>query len=230
MKINANNNDCAYNKYSFNFAARNAEIRFADDIARKINKEFPRLSPSKVEDFNNIRSNYAFFLEMLDKLRVKLFEMRSKKYQSINNAESLSQVLSAITTSVKDYKIGNCGESAQLAEIAARANGINDCSCAFAFGNGWLGAFEFDHTVLMVKNNNKPYIIDAWLGFADYLPEAIKRYQKDFREHFDFCYCIDEKIYFDKHLKFNPTGDIFAKGYSEEELKKLYPELVIKKH
>ena len=36
-----------------NFNARNPKIRFADNIARKVNKEFPRISPSKLDTFNN---------------------------------------------------------------------------------------------------------------------------------------------------------------------------------
>ena len=31
----------------------------------------------------------------------------------------------------------------------------------------------------------KPYVIDAWFGFADYIPNAIKRYQKEYQKYFD---------------------------------------------
>ena len=44
------------NKNSIRFTSRNATIRFADDIVRKVNNEFPRISASRVDDFSSIKT------------------------------------------------------------------------------------------------------------------------------------------------------------------------------
>ena len=53
--------------------------------------------------------------------------------------------------------------------------------------------FRSDHAVVLVEDK-KPYILDAWLGFADYIPNAIKKFQKDFRNCFDFERSKTEKM------------------------------------
>lgn len=221
MHINSINNN-----YNINFKSRNAEIRLADDIARKVNQEFPRISSTTMLGFKNINQ----YRKLHGRFKSKIEKMRYAKQTAFYTARTFSQKLLAITSNIKAHKLGNCGESAQLAEIAARANGIEDCSCVLVTGNlNDLHRYNFDHTVVLVKNSGKPYIIDSWLGFADYIPEAIKRYQKNFRMHFDFEKCINEKMYFDESLTYDLTGDIFSKKYSVEKLKKLYPELILKR-
>lgn len=59
--------------------------------------------------------------------------------------------------------------------------------------------------MVYVQNGTKPYIIDSWLGFADYVPNTIKRFQKEFRNI--------------------STIERFLKPISQDELKKLCPEL-----
>lgn len=220
MHINSINNN-----YNTNFKSRNAEIRFADDIARKVNQVFPRISSSKIEDFKNINQ----YENVYRRAQLKIDLMRSDKYEAYDKFHTFSKKLLAITSVIKAHKVGNCGESAQLSEIAARANGIKDCFCASVLWKGSFGyKYSMDHSVLLVKNNGKPYVIDSWLGFADYLPEAIKRYQKEFRIHFDFKH-KNGKMCIDRPVSYDPTGKIFAKKYSDEELRKLYPELILKK-
>ena len=165
MFINTINNfNLNKNNTSQSFKSRNPEIRFADDIARKVNQEFPRLSFSKVLEFSNIDrfQLFAYFLNQ------KIVAMRSVKSNLYNNAISLSEKLLALTSSIKKFQVGNCGESAQLAEIAARTNGIKDCYCTLLNSQDEI----IDHQVLFVYNNGKSYVIDPWLGFADYLPKA----------------------------------------------------------
>ena len=205
---------------SVSFTSRNPTIRFADDIARRINKCYPMVSNSKISGFNN-----ADKFEMLqDRYLTKLEDVRNLQNFLLLNVDSLKEALQLFTFPIKELKIGNCGESVILSELAVRANGIRDCFHAVlttAAGD------EFDHAVLVVKNNNKPYIIDSWLGFADYIPKVIERYKSEFSQY--FAELKNEKI------KFAPVENcsmnIFRKlypNYSEKFLKKLYPELVLK--
>lgn len=225
MKVSLNREQQRYNQYNSSFTARNPEIRFADDIVRKVNQEFPRLSNTKIQDFKNIDK----CRNLLDNIQFNIAEMRWAKSEAFENAKTFAEKLLALTTPIKKFKVGNCGESAQLAEIAARVNGIKDCFCVDVLGNGKFGERSLDHAVLLVENNGKPYIIDTWLGFADYLPEAVKRYQKEYRKHFDFNRCINEDIHFSNSLPYDPTRKVFDNIYSKKELRKLYPELIINK-
>ena len=69
-------------------------------------------------------------------------------------------------------------------------NGIDNCKMAFVVSPE---DYDYDHAVVLVEDK-KPYIIDAWLGFADYVPNAIKKFQKDFRNCFDFEKAKTEKM------------------------------------
>ena len=136
--------------------------------------------------------------------------------------------IQAIIKPVKHLKIGNCGESSLLSAIIAKTNGIKNCYPATIkspYGD------SFDHAVLYVADE-KPYIIDAWLGFADYLPEAIQRYTKDFHDNFDFEKFETEKMIFcsaDYLYCFNFFEHNFTKSNISQIIQK-YPNFLIKKN
>jgi len=159
------------------FDARNPQIRFADDIARKVNKEYPRFSPSRMDCFNK-KCDYIVGLENQWQ---NLFRMRDFVNRKLRLSK-LPQKIEVLLNSVKMSKLGNCGEATDLTLISAHVNGIKNCKRA-RLETPYGGSF--DHAVVLVEDK-KPYIIDTWLGFADYVPNAIKRYQKDFRNCFDF--------------------------------------------
>ena len=81
-------------------------------------------------------------------------------------------------------------------------------------------------------NDKKPYIIDPWLGFADYLDNASQKYQKDYSQHFDFKKGKLEKLIFEpERYKHDEYNRFLKKPISEEDLetlRKLYPQLVVK--
>ena len=210
------------NKTNFNFTSRNSTIRLADDIARKVNNAFPRVSKSKIENFKNYNSRG--FLNF--KLREKTSRMRRLKDSRFNNATHSIQKLLAFLMPVKDAKIGNCAESAQIASIAAKMNGIDNVFIArlrSATGD------SFDHQVLLVQDET-PYVIDSWLGFADYIPNVLEKYKGVYRQNFDFSknnekgmqFVLDEKDIYDNFLRKNISQDDL------NTLKRLYPELLVK--
>lgn len=166
------------NSYKQTFTSRNATIRFADDIVRKVNREFPRISSTKVESLKKS----ANFKSLLDKLWINTHYMRHCFGKNFIKAEDSLKKMEQIFDSIKNNCLGNCRESAQITLIASRMNGIENAKIAHLTSPE---GYDYDHAVVFVEDK-KPYIIDAWLGFADYVPNAIKRYQKEFRNCFDF--------------------------------------------
>ena len=174
------------NKQTFN--SRNLTIRRADNIVRKVNNEFPRISTTKIESLPNTK----YHISLLKKLWLKTIDMRDNtrlNFLSIDKKNLKEKFLSLINP-IKELKLGNCRESAILALLGAKANGIKNCKIAFVKSPD---GYDFDHAVVLVKDK-KPYIIDAWLGFADYIPNTIEKYRKDFRNCFDFEEAKTEKM------------------------------------
>ncbi|MBR5554646.1 hypothetical protein IKU74_01405 [bacterium] len=126
-------------------------------------------------------------------------------------------------------KVGNCGESADLSYLAARANGLKNSYRADLVSPA---GDCYDHAVVIVDEKGKnPYVIDAWLGFADYLPKAIERYQKDFRQHFDFEKFKTDKIEIVRsEYKYQKVRDFYDREFTVEEvemIRKMYPQMLL---
>ena len=213
MKINSVN--------STSFQSRNKTIRFADDIARRVNVCYPRVSSTLVDDFINVKA----FRQCQNRLYEKISDFLRKDIgDSFDDADNFIGKILALIKPVKKYKVGNCGESAQLANIVAKVNGIKNCYIASL--KTTIGK-NLDHSVLYV-NDEKPYVIDAWLGFADYVPNAMIRYNSEFKNHF-FILKGDK-------LTFKKLNNDFTKVLNQDfsraqvnKLKKIYPEHVIKR-
>ena len=206
-----------------NFQSRYRRIRFADDIARRVNQCYPRVSLSKIKSFNNAQE----YPELIDDIAERLVnDVRQKKQDMYEDAESFCKKIKAFITPVKKNGLGNCSESAQISSIVAKVNGIKDCNIAHLYTTNEK---DLDHAVLFVSEE-KPYIIDAWLGFADYVPNAINKYKTLFGNIFNdiepddtltfVSYLDDEYTYF---LKDNFTRKQINK------LKRMYPEQFIKR-
>ena len=126
------------------------------------------------------------------------------------------------TNIIKQEKLGNCHESAILAEIATKVNGIKNCYTAQLKPLTDNPSDTLDHAVLYVDSLKRPYIIDPWLGFADFVPNAFERYRKEFSAHFDF-----DKFGTDK-IVIEPLG--MRRNLSTEEtrrLKEIFSELSV---
>ncbi len=210
--------DIAQNQ--LHFTSRNSVIRLADDIARRVNVEYPCLSSTKFEGMNNSAKS----VDAITNLFVKIINMRNRV--NATNKEQLGGLLNSwknYSDIVKETKLGNCNEAAVFSEVAARVNGIRNCFVAELKSNSNNRYKSLDHAVLYV-DGKKPYIIDAWLGFADYVPQAIKRFKNEYRTFLNFSKGKDNSIVF----------DLFGKRHvlSKEEnskLKELFPNLIIKK-
>lgn len=219
---------------NLNFAARNKTIRFADDIARKVNQVYPRISGSKVQDLkyaprnnNFIRKDVSHNSKLIRNLSQAIYTLRENAQHSFKIMSRWEDKIQILPKVISKNKYGNCAESAFLAELAARANGIENCCQARCITPNNR---RYDHVVLYVRDK-KPYIIDPWLGFADYVPKAIERYRKEFRHHFDFDYFKTEKMEFEKvncYFRMSERdGEVFFSQKPKEVYQQLFPELII---
>ena len=206
---------------NINFQSRNKTIRFADDVARHVNKCYPRISSSLTDDFVNINAFRKF------KKRINAeteYLLRADISEGFNEAENFIGKILAFVKPVKKYRRGNCGESAQLSAIVAKVNGLKDCYISSLVTKKGK---DLDHSVLYVKDK-KPYIIDAWLGFADFVPNALSRYKNEFGFHFDIK--EGEKLALEK-LETDFT-DVLNADFSKSQInkiKKIFPEQFIKR-
>ena len=212
-----------YNSYLYKdnstFASKKPEIRKADDIVRMLNIAYPRISKTKFECFKN--ANEKVLEKLIKKSAIVRAAITTRQLFAKNKIEKIKAMPSAI----RDYKAGNCYESANLCCIAAKINGIQDFRIAYLSSNE---TGNLDHAVVMVKNKNNPYIMDAWLNFADYLPKAIERYKKELSKYFNLSNKKTEKIKI-KPLDFMLTEEKLIDEFSSEQLVGIFPELILKK-
>ena len=200
------------------FASKKPEIRKADNIVRMLNTAYPRISKTNFECFKNVNK------KILEKLIKKTAKVRAAITTRQIFAENKIEKIKAIPSAIRDYKAGNCQESAYLCCIAAKINGIQDFRIAYLCSNE---TGDLDHAVVMVKNKNKPYIMDAWLNFADYLPKAVERYQNELSKYFNLSNKQTEKIKIEP-LDFMLTAEKLTDEFSSEQLAKIFPELILK--
>ena len=202
------------------FQAKNKTIRFADDIARHVNICYPRASSSRVDDFVNIQC----FRKLKSKLNETTEFMREDISDAFGETENVVGRLLSFIKPIKKYRIGNCGESAQLSSIVAKINGIKNCYIASLKTS--CGK-NLDHSVLFV-NDEKPYIIDSWLGFADFVQNTITRYKSEYRHHYNFE--DEDKLVFEK-LE-NDYTEFLNQDFKKthiNKIKRIYPQLLKKR-
>ena len=117
-------------------------------------------------------------LKLDKKLAIARKEMVESEFDSsLTPKDKIKKYLSL----AKKYRMGNCGECTDVAIILGHNNKLHDMHEASVYTKDDK---SLDHTVLYVDNNGKPYIIDAWLGFADFLNNTIQKYRTIYSHHF----------------------------------------------
>ena len=224
MKVDKGNN--------IYFGSRRPVIRKADDMVRRINQMFPMASSTKYLNkknyydhfpYRNRRDNITYI--KLDSLRKNCeFNLVLERYGS---KSSVFKKCSDLIDQIKNLKVGNCGECSFLAKVFAECNGLKNIYRADLY----CGDEDIDHSVLFI-DDKKPYIIDPWLGFADYVPKAFERYVG---EYFNFIFDEEEDdveqylLNFKKNAisVYNFSHGKFSKGLITKLTNK-YPELLLK--
>ncbi len=205
------------NSNGLNFTSRNKTIRFADDIARRVGSEYPILSDTKLE---GLRTSGQYSAAIL-RLRRDINSMRSKRLAFLPQlaGDDLIKKWRLYADCIGDNKIGNCSEFAKLGQITGFTNGLEKCRIAELKSTSGRA---YDHALVLVQDE-KPYIIDPWLGFADYVSNVFARYKRDFANYLGIRegekLCVEP---LDRKLTFTQEGYL--------QLQKNFPELVLKKN
>ena len=156
---------------------------------------------------------YVRYENNVDRLREK------EKIKTIFILGNLKREAKLLPNLIKKYKVGNCGESAKLSYYAAKANGFEDVDFAGLYA---IDGFDLDHEFVVINaTTSHPIIIDAWLGFADYLDGAAQRFIGVFNHMFDFKEALVEKVEF-----YGLSNSVIPK-LSVEQDRKLFPELIL---
>ncbi|MCQ2740118.1 MAG: hypothetical protein MJ237_07820 [bacterium] len=212
------------NPYNQNFTSRNAEIRFADQIARTVQKNYPCLSDTKYARFHTYSPKTEHYLDNLVKKRKILRRILHNNTQNFISI-SLFQIF-RFTNKIKSMGVGNCGEVVILAALVAKVNGIKDF-CVTEMHSSETDVY-LDHAILFV-NAEKKYIIDSLLGFADYLANAEEKYKGVYSHCFDWNGSEQEEIYLYEASAYSDNYENAIKKVPTPILRMFYPELIIKK-
>lgn len=216
--INPVNSNYSYK--NIKFTSRDECIRRAGDIAHQVNKAYPRVSPSVVLDYPNSDK----FPELKKRYIEKIIQQRNKEAEKLYDLYCTGSLLDKIKVTpdlIRANKLGNCGESARLSALAAKINGIDDF-CIGCLDSSDTG--DLDHEVLIVNEGKKQYIIDSWLGFADYIPEAVNRYKSEYGYHFDLSGDESEVI---EVLTYPSSTAARIKAADRRDLQEAFPELML---
>lgn len=170
-----------------------AQIDFAKAIMENTENNFPYISPSKTILLSNDKQK-TNLQEKLDNMRK---EYPSTEKHPLEFAENLIKNLK--TT---DKNLANCYELTKLMQVALEANGVKNVSTASLLGYinpKFKCTHGLDHTFLVVngdfdlkkrnvdwdkpkeKYGNNAYIVDPWLGFVDTVENALKTYEKTWK-------------------------------------------------
>lgn len=183
------------NKSVTTFQARNAEIRYADDIVRRINNQFPRISLSRVDDFIKSRP------QKVTQGQRDFLKNKSDLWRNVRNARPQYDknpigYIKHVVASVFNLKLGSCGESGSLGKLGLAVNNIEGTRVTLKGFNGPKCKTDMNHCIVIVKMakdaklhdyrtfGDKAYVVDPWMGFVDYVPNAFKRYEAAYSDDF----------------------------------------------
>ena len=208
------------------FTARNKTIRVADNIARRANFCYPRTSNTLLAGLNSAKD--PKFKNLFINISAYIGAIRSLQFGNFMYANNFTKKLKSIVDPLISARVGNCSEIAELTTLIAKANGIKNAQMRnLITPDGQL----IDHMVTYVADE-KPYIIDGWLGFADYENNAIKYYQKTCDKYFNFSQLGTNKILTKELSKNFRIPDFKNQKFTPKEiqiLQQTYPEFIIKK-
>lgn len=230
------------NEKSYNpaFTSRNKAIRTADLICRKVNKEFPVFSNTRLDAFNKCDSNIQMY-----RLRNAVSDVVGLLRYICNDIPEQLQAVKLFSC-MKTLKSGNCDELAIATYNTLKLNGYKNVR------NCWLYAYnpktkeikDLDHTVTVInlklpenykfhisensdvkkrellKPDNTTIIVDTWARFADFASNAFTKYKNTVH--------LYEKPSENEKILLLPLRENKSFSKTEAFLKYKYPDLLLK--
>lgn len=211
------------------FKSRNPEIRFADEVMRRVNCEFPMISPARLYDTFSKKSITPEQVQCLERISNKFGAVRRTIPDQMLKPQEYVQ---GVPEAVQKHKMGNCGEAGTLAKIGLAVNGIKGVKAGLYGYSTPKVATNLDYTLILVNLNKdadlsnyktfgkKAYVVNQWGGFVGYVdevfPKLITGYAKDKRMQLIKTFGIKIR-------------DFDINDETLKTLKKKYPNLEIKK-
>ena len=180
------------------FKSRNQAIRDADRITRAVNSVYPHISESRIK--KSVEHQQA--LKYPENICFKLGNFKLKKSIKLDNLRYECgqgiDLFRSIINMLKQHKIGNCYESAVVAQIIGKINGISNIYPAKIFFNKNKSGFQtqLDHVVAIITDksfkperyynfkNNDAIIVDPWLGVTEYVGDYVNKLRTNFANTF----------------------------------------------
>ncbi len=180
------------------FKSRNEAIRKADRITRAVNSIYPHISESRIS--NSVKHQQA--IKYPKDICVKLGNFKLNKSLMIDNLRFKHgkgiDLFRDIINMLKEHKIGNCYESAVVAQIIGKINGIENIFPAKIFFNKNSSGYQqqLDHVVAIITDksfkpegyynfkNKDAIIVDPWLGVTEYAGDYINKLRTNFADIF----------------------------------------------
>ena len=211
------------------FQSRCPEIRLGQDVCHLVNTQFPHYSLFKFKPMIEKNITKTTSPANVQKLIMQFNLHRPHSY----NPESY---IPDLFNFINKYKNFNCQESAMLAELILKLNGIkNSCAALIrdgeAKGNHVVCLFNKDGSEVAIDENgriknNKTIIVDPWADICDFANNVLKEYHCFWKEHFKPDY-----VYTDKATGIYNITQIRSMDFSDEFLNRMRtccPNLVLK--
>ena len=181
-----------------NFTSRNAYIRRADDIVRKVRNEFPMFSPTLAFDnWKTIQPTNASGFKNAKKVLAKHRNI-IEAYRKNNDFSSEAPHFFECFESVQKTKMGNCREAGIMTLGTLLANGHPAVKVSPTIemhvidknGQDIFTCRKFcDHVMVMANMDkttpdycNDSIILDTWMGSAMHPDEALKVYEEKYMD------------------------------------------------
>lgn len=181
------------------FEGRQSIIRKADRITRKTNSVYPHLSESKKRIFiNQVIQKNSFNQKMCNDLSKLKYKYETKLDNLRFRGGYGIEQFRIIIDNLKNHRIGNCYESAILAQIIGKINGVKNIYPAQIYftKNSSKVNMQFDHAVAVLTDkpfekdykyqfkNKEAIVIDPWLGITDFAGEYFNKLRTQFSKIF----------------------------------------------
>ena len=220
------------NTKNISFQARSPRIREAEKICRYVTSEFSSISASKMRSFDSVakESRFPKAISRIQNNIENLIRIPAIEHKDV------FKFYQYIVDAVKKHKVANCGELSSLACLIGWVNNFKPIEAhLYAVSKKYGRRNSIDHSNILLpldgevikgedlySNMKKVLVIDPWLGFVDFAPNAELRYKNEFSK---FLYIPEEAKLLGSKL-YNPFSRM-----SEAELnylKKQFKDLVFK--
>lgn len=232
-----------HSDYTPAFKSKNASIRTADEICRRVNKEFPVYSNTFLQRFKTIHKthNNKKIYDTVSDLVVNLREY-------YHNSSTPMNYIIKLLNGMKKSRVGNCHEQSIAASVALRANGYKNVTTLsmYSINPKTLEVKDLDHAVAaidfklpkgykycndkldqlqykqLLKANNEAIIVDPWAGITDNAKSIIRRYKTDV--------ALNPPLSTDDTIVFLPNKPLKIDEQDIEFFKEKYPALLLNKN